>query len=150
MKTSSHAFAADDIAGPVLFFDAECGLCNRCVRWLLRLDRRGRLRFAPLQGPTAQEYLRSNGLRTDDFDSMVFVPDWEKRADGGHLLRTDAVLAALREAGGIGRWIGALRALPAGLRDPFYRGVARCRYAVFGRWTPKPLPRVEWAGRFLP
>jgi predicted DCC family thiol-disulfide oxidoreductase YuxK len=36
--------------GPVLFFDGECGLCNRVVRLMLRLDRRGRLRYAPLQG----------------------------------------------------------------------------------------------------
>jgi len=145
-----HAMPADDSRRAVLFFDAECGLCNRCVWLLLRLDRRGRLRFAPLQGATAQAYLSSRGLPTDDFDSMVFVPDWEKRAERGHLLRTDAVLAALRESGGIGRWIGALRVLPAGLRDPFYRGVARCRYAVFGRWKPAPLPRADWAERFLP
>lgn len=141
---------ADDVQGVVLFFDAECGLCNRCVRLLLRLDRRSRLRFAPLQGPTAQGYLRSHGLPTDDFDSMVLVPDWSRRAQGGHLLRTDAVLAALREVGGAGRLLGWLRVLPAGLRDPFYRGVARCRYAIFGQWTPRPLPRAEWEKRFLP
>jgi len=139
----------DVVRGPVLFFDAECGLCNRCVRLLLRLDRRARLHFAPLQGPTAQTYLREHGLPMDDFDSMILVPDWSRRAQGGHLLRTDAVLAALREAGGIGRVLSGFRILPAAWRDPFYRGVARCRYAIFGRWKPRPLPREEWSQRFL-
>lgn len=150
MTTVSPSPAADDASGPVLFFDAECGLCNRCVRLLLRLDRLGRLRFAPLQGATAQTYLRMHGLPTEDFDSMVLVPDWAERARGNHFFRTDAVLVALREAGGIGRVFGGLHALPAAWRDPFYRGVARCRYAIFGRWEPRPLSRPEWATRFLP
>ena len=150
MTTLPPAPDTVDNRGPVLFFDAECGLCNRCVRLLLRLDRRARLRFAPLQGPTAQDYLRKHGLPTDDFDSIVLVPDWARRAQGGHLLRTDAVLAALREVGGIGRVFGWLRVLPAEWRDPFYRGIAYCRYAIFGRWEPRPLFRGEWAARFLP
>src|SRR4051812_37486572 len=54
--------AMTDAPVPVLFFDGECGLCNRVVRLLLRLDTRGRLRFAPLQGPVAQDYLRAHGL----------------------------------------------------------------------------------------
>ncbi|HVO09767.1 MAG TPA: DCC1-like thiol-disulfide oxidoreductase family protein, partial [Vicinamibacteria bacterium] len=37
-------------AAPVLFYDGGCGLCHLSVRLLLRLDRRGRLRFAPLGG----------------------------------------------------------------------------------------------------
>ena len=133
-----------------MFFDAECGLCNRCVRLLLRLDRRAHLRFAPLQGPTAQAFLRAHGLPTGDFDSMVWVPEWTRRAEGGYLLRTDAVLAAFRAMGWFGRLAGVLRVLPTGVRDAVYRGVARCRYAVFGRWTQAPLSREEWAGRFLP
>ena len=50
--------------GPVLLFDGTCGLCNRCVRLLLRLDRRARLHFAPLQSAPAQAYLRTHGLPT--------------------------------------------------------------------------------------
>jgi hypothetical protein len=52
---------------PVLLFDGECGLCQRLVRVLLGLDRRGRLRFAPLQGPAAQSYLRQHGSARDRF-----------------------------------------------------------------------------------
>ena len=52
------------VADPVLFFDGECGLCQRLVRGLLKLDQRGGLRLAPLQGPTAQDWLpRLDGHR---------------------------------------------------------------------------------------
>jgi predicted DCC family thiol-disulfide oxidoreductase YuxK len=91
---------------PALLFDGECGLCNRVVRVLLRLDRGGSLVFGPLQDPPAQGFLRSHGLPTRDFDSMVFVPDWNRREQPGFLLRTDGVLAALRFCGGAGRILG--------------------------------------------
>ncbi len=140
--------SARDVNGPVLFFDGECGLCNRVVRRLLALDRRGTLRFAPLQGPTAQAYLRAHGLPTHDFSSLVLAPDGPA-GSSQPLLRTDGVIAALRAAGRPG-FAAALAAVPRGLRDAGYKIVARVRYAIFGPWRPRPLPRQEWAARFLP
>ena len=137
--------------GPVLFFDGECGLCNRLVRVLLRIDRDSRLRYAPLQGPVAQDYLRAHGLPATDFESLVFVPDWSRRDRPEHLIRTAGVIAALRAVGGGGaRSLAAMLALfPAALRDAGYRRVGRWRYRIFGPWRPRPLARPEWAARFL-
>jgi predicted DCC family thiol-disulfide oxidoreductase YuxK len=134
--------------GPVLLFDGECGLCQRIVRWLLRLDRGGVLRFAPLQGPAAQGFLRQHGLPADDFDSLVFVPDWSCRAEKNYLLRTDGVVAALRAAG-VPRRAAWLALWPRALRDAGYRLVARLRYRIFGEWKPDPLSQPEWTARFL-
>jgi len=142
----------NDTATPGLLFDGECGLCNRLVRLLLRLDRRGALRFAPLQGPSAQEYLRAQHLPTEDFETLVYVPDWRHRERGDFLLRTDGVIAALRASGGgPARVLAATIAIfPARLRDGAYRVVGRWRYRIFGPWRPRPLPRAEWMARFLP
>jgi predicted DCC family thiol-disulfide oxidoreductase YuxK len=151
---STHAVLAgtQDVSGPVLLFDGECGLCNRLVRLLLRLDRGGRLRFAPLQGGSAQSYLRVHGLPTVDFDTLVFVPDWSRRDHAEFLVRTDGVIAALRAIGGTtARMIAAFLALfPAGMRDAGYRLVGASRYRLFGPWHYRPLARAEWAARFLP
>ncbi|HVW21999.1 MAG TPA: DCC1-like thiol-disulfide oxidoreductase family protein [Opitutaceae bacterium] len=137
-------------AGPVLLFDGECGLCQRLVGLLLRLDRAGRLRFAPLQGPAAQAFLRSHRLPTRSFSSLVFVPDWSRRARADFRLRTDGVIGALRCLGAGGRMAaGALRLAPAPLRDLAYRAVARVRHRLFGPWRPRPPARPEWAARFL-
>ena len=135
---------------PVLLFDGECGLCNRVVRILLRLDRSARLGFAPLQGRPAQEFLRAHNLPDRDFDSLVFVPDWSRRERPELLLRTDGVIAALRLCGGAGRTLAAaLGVVPAVCRDASYRLVARWRYRMFGAWRPRPLARPEWADRFI-
>ena len=118
---------------PVLLYDGTCGLCNRVVRLLLRTDQAGRLSYVPLQSAPAQEYLLRQGLPTEDFDSLVFVPDWDAAA----------------VVGGPWRLVTWTSILPAGLRDFFYRLVARSRYALFGEYRGKPLAESEWSGRFL-
>lgn len=140
---------SDESTQPVLLFEGECGLCNRVVRLLLRTDRRGRLRFAPLESAPAQAYLRARGLPTEDFDSLVFVPDWAAPERHAPLFRTDGALAAAAEAGGGWRLVTWLRVLPAWSRDPFYKLVARTRYALFGEYRPTPLPNPAWEERFL-
>ncbi|HYC70825.1 MAG TPA: DCC1-like thiol-disulfide oxidoreductase family protein [Opitutaceae bacterium] len=132
----------------MLLFDGECGLCQACVRFLVRIDEGRRLRFAPLQSAPAQAYLRAQGLPVRDFDSLVFVPDWDRPAPGAYRLRTDGALAACAAAGGVGRELANLRALPAWLRDALYRAVGRARFALFGPARPERWSAADRA-RFL-
>ena len=134
---------------PVLLYDGECGLCNWIVRRLLRSDRAGRLNYAPLQSAPAQAYLQAQGLPLRDFDSLVFVPDWESPVLQGYRMRTDGALSAAAVVGGIWGVVAWLRILPIWLRDPCYKLVARTRYALFGEYQPKPLAKSEWERRFL-
>lgn len=138
-----------DVSGPVLLFDGECGLCVRCVRLLLVSDRCGRLRFAPLQGGTAQSFLRARGLPTEDFDSAIFVSDWVRRLEEAPLFRTDALLAAMRAVGGCWWLITWLRVLPGSWRDRVYGWVARWRRSVFGEGDFPALQSEFGRERFL-
>ena len=117
---------------------------------MLRADAAGRLHYAPLQSEPAQAYLRAQGLPLTDFDSLVFVPDWNNPAPGAYRLRTAGALAACAVVGG-GLWraVGWARFIPAGVRDLGYKLIARSRYALFGQYQPAPLPDPEWKKRFL-
>jgi predicted DCC family thiol-disulfide oxidoreductase YuxK len=134
---------------PVLLYDGDCRLCNGVVRFILRHDREGRLRFAPLQSAPAQGFLAARGLPATDFSSLVYVADWETRETAAVLLRTDGALAAFRDMGGPWARLAGLRVVPSFLRDAAYRLVARTRYAIFGRYQPGPLPDPAWEKRFL-
>jgi len=134
---------------PVLLYDGDCSLCNGVVRFMLRHDAAGRVRFAPLQGRAGQDYLRAQGLPTGDFDSLVFVPDWANPAPGAFLLRTSGALAAFALLDGPWRALAWLRVVPVFLRDPVYRLVSRTRTALFGRYKPRPLADPAWETRFL-
>ncbi len=137
------------VSQPVLLFDGECGLCHACVRFLLRQDKEGRLRYSPLQGETAQTFLREQGLPTEGFGTLVFVPDWGQRATCGYLLRTEGVLAACGVAGGRAGWLVNLRIVPCGWRDAVYRLVGRWRHALFGTHQSQPLENPDWPRRFI-
>jgi predicted DCC family thiol-disulfide oxidoreductase YuxK len=134
---------------PVLLYDGTCGLCNGVVRLMLRNDPGGRMHFAPLQSPPAQEYLRQQGLPTGNFDSMVYVPDWNNRSPGSYLLRTDGALAAFAQSGGWLKKLAWLKVVPAFLRDGVYRLISRTRFAIFGKYKKRPLPDPSWEKRFL-
>jgi len=132
--------------GPVVFYDGGCGLCHASVRTLLRLDRAGRLRFAPLGGDTFAALVPA-GARARRPDSLIFVG-----ADGEALVRTSAVRAALRVTGPTGRALSAVAGLvPRRLADRLYDAVARLRRRVVRAPAEAcPVPPGPWRSRFLP
>lgn len=127
----------------ILFYDGDCGICTRSVRFLLKRDRQRRLHFAPLQGTTAQSLL-PEGLR-QELSTAVY-----RRKEGEVYLRSDAVLNALIDTGSAWRVIArVLLWFPKGFRDPAYNWIARNRE----RLSPKgacELPAPQEREQLLP
>lgn len=140
-----------DLPCPVLFYDAGCGFCSGIVRRLLAADRRGILRFAPLDGSTAAALRRLRPDIPEVPESLLLL---EREADEGFRVLTRSA-AALRVAvlvGGGWKLLGrAGRLLPRRLADALYDGVARYRHRL-APVAPAtcPLPTPETAARFLP
>lgn len=136
------------MAGPILFYDGVCGLCDRTVQFVLRHDRAGRVRFATLQSGVARVVLTRHGRDARDLDTMYLVLDADTPRER-LLCKSDGILAVLRELGGPWRLVAAARLVPRGLRDRAYDWVARNRYRWFGRYDHCALPRPEVRERFL-
>jgi predicted DCC family thiol-disulfide oxidoreductase YuxK len=134
---------------PIVLYDGVCGLCNRLVQFLLKHDKRSRLRFASLQSDFAAKVLQRHRIDPKDLDTMHLIENYEQPGER-ILQRSDAIVRAGRELGGF--W-GALAAVagvvPRALRDPFYRFVARNRYRVFGKYDTCMLPEPNQRSRFL-
>lgn len=130
-----------------IYYDGECGLCHRWVRFALARDRgRELFRFAPLQGATFAAEV-PDAERRELPDSLAV-----RTGDGRLLVRSAAVKHVLRRSGGA--W-GALAAMlgivPSGIADWGYDQVARVRKRWFAR--PRelcPLVPPELARRFDP
>jgi predicted DCC family thiol-disulfide oxidoreductase YuxK len=132
---------------PVLLYDGVCGICNRGIQTILRYDRDGSLRFAPLQGEFAEGVIaRHPELR--GVDSMVFVEN-PGTADERVTVRTAGLLRVADYLGGPWKLFLAGRAVPAGARDRFYDWFASIRYRVFGRHDTCPIPAPEVRARFI-
>ncbi len=132
---------------PILFFDGQCGLCNRFIDFMLWADSRGRFRYAPLQGETAQRLL---GLKPGPEDSANEPRSFVFLEKGQHYAQSNAVLLVLRRLGGPWQLLFPLYVFPRPLRDFVYRVVARNRYRWFGKHEACRIPAPQERDRFLP
>lgn len=108
-----------------IFYDGECGLCHRFLRFCLSEDRDGvRFKFAPLQGETAVRELARFGKLPD---SVVLLT-----TDGRALTKSTAVIHVMRRLGGLWRIVAVAFAIfPAPLRDFVYDMIAGIRRRLF-------------------
>lgn len=133
----------DENQPPILFFDGVCGLCNSSVNWLLKADRKGVLRFAPLQGETAKDMLPIS--ERESLDSVLL------KDNAGLHRRSRAVVRVLEHLGGrysLYAWLLWLVPLP--LREIGYKIVAKSRYKIFGKKETCRLPTAAERGRLYP
>ncbi len=134
-------------APPVLLYDGVCGFCNQAVLAVLRFDRRGSLRFAPLDGDFARAIIeRHPAMR--NVDSVVFV-DQPGQPGERVAVRSEAALRVVDYLGGPWKLLNIVRVIPAVLRDRLYDGFARIRYRVFGKYDSCPIPPPDVRLRFV-
>ena len=127
----------------IVFYDGRCALCHQSVRWMIRADRAGAFRFAPLGGETFRNMV---GNRVELPDSLVLLEDC-----GALFVRSEAVLRVFETVGGWHTLARAVRTIPRPVRDSVYRAVARTRFRLFGP-ARDACPRVppELRSRLLP
>lgn len=109
----------------ILFFDGTCAMCNGLVNFVLRHDKKGLFKFAPLQGQTATKYL-SRDLRSD-LNTAVLLDE-----NGIHT-QSDAIINVLIPLGSIFRLAAIAKAFPKRFRDFIYGFIAKNRYRWFGQ-----------------
>ena len=112
----------------VLFFDGDCGFCSASVRWVLRLDKRGRVYFAPLQGELAGK-LGLAGQAAETGGTMVLL----RESDGVLFTRSDALLELARVLGWPWRLARVAAIIPRRWRDGVYQFIADRRRRLSGK-----------------
>lgn len=129
--------------GPVVLYDGACGFCHFWVRFALRRDPRGRLRFAPQQGQWAEAHRELLRLPPVPVSVLFFEA-------GRVYTESTATLRLVRWL----RWpwplLGVLGLVPRPLRDVAYRWVARHRFRFGARIDACLLPDPARRARFLP
>lgn len=123
----------------IIFFDGYCGLCDRFVTEIFRLDRKHVFQFAPLQGPTARQTL----LNVAPVDSIIY---WK---NGEYFLKSAAALEILGDLGGVFSLAGAFKIVPRFVSDWIYDWIAKNRYGWFGKSLSCRLPSENEKAYFL-
>ena len=126
-----------------ILFDGVCNFCNASINFIIDRDSTGIFKFAALQSEIGQEILKKNGLKQDNFDSIIL----EK--NDVIYQKSDAALEIARNLDGFWKFFYVFKIIPFFLRNPIYDLVARNRYRIFGRTDACRLPTPALKARFL-
>lgn len=130
-------------AGPVVFYDGDCGLCARSIQFVIGKDKEGIFRFAPLQGETAKRLIGEPEGKPDTWTLILLD-------ETGVYDRSTGALRILQ----LTKWGGFLPrlalAVPLFIREGVYRLVAKVRYRIWGHADSCAVPTPEQRLRFLP
>jgi predicted DCC family thiol-disulfide oxidoreductase YuxK len=132
----------------LLLYDGVCALCNGVVDFLMKHDKFGKFRYAPLQSALGREILARFRIEKT-LDGVALLTD-ALTPQERFFQRSDAVQAALQLLGSPWHALGkVLLLVPRFLREFGYGIVARIRYRLFGRYDTCPLPPPEQRGKIL-
>lgn len=124
-------------------FDGVCNFCTGSVQAVLRLDRKGVIRFTPIQSPYGRELALKHGIDPETPESFLFLDH------GQALAKTAAIGALLRRLDAPWRWLAFVDRLPRGPTDAAYDWVARNRYRLMGKKDRCMVPTPEQRARFI-
>ena len=130
-------------AHPIILFDGICNFCDSAVNFLIRHDKKSRIRFAALQSQTGQQLLEQYNLSTTSFDTFVLI---EK---GKTYTRSTAALRVCRLLPGGWPIFYGFIIVPAFMRDGLYKLVAQNRYRWFAKKASCMIPDASVRQRFL-
>jgi predicted DCC family thiol-disulfide oxidoreductase YuxK len=130
----------------IVFYDGECGFCNSSVRTFLKLDSKGVIQYAPLQGETAKQLL-PNEYRGDNLDTLIYLRV-AKGKDAELFVKSEAVFEILSDIGGFVSLLSIFKIIPISFRDWVYMQVSRHRHKIKIS-TACELPDKDKKERFL-
>ena len=127
----------------LLLFDGVCHLCDASVRFIVRHDAAGRIKFAPIQSALGSRLYAQHGLDPAAPQSMLFL------TPGGAFKESDAALEIARTLGGVWKLARLFKPVPHLLRDAAYDLISRNRYRWFGKHESCMMPTPELKARML-
>jgi len=127
----------------LLLFDGVCHLCDTSVRFIVRHDPAGKIKFAPIQSPLGRQLYTRHDLDPTAPNTMLFV------TPRGAFQASDAALEIARTLGGVWKLALVFKTLPRALRDAAYYFIARHRYRWLGKDETCMMPTPELRSRVV-
>ncbi|MEM9984506.1 MAG: thiol-disulfide oxidoreductase DCC family protein [Bacteroidota bacterium] len=128
---------------PVVIFDGVCNLCNASVDFIIRQDKKGKIKVTANQHDAGQQILLENGLRPEQVETLYLL-------ENGKLYdRSTAALGIARQLGFPWSLAYVFIVIPKPIRDGVYRWIARNRYRWFGKKDSCRLPTAEERAYFI-
>ena len=126
---------------PIIFYDGDCGFCNKTVQFVLNHEKNPEIHFCALQSEFADFFLKESGVSEIDLSTFYF---WDGKELNERSTAALKVLDYLRFPFNLGKigWI-----CPRFIRDRIYNQIAKRRMRLAPSFCALPTP--EQALRFL-
>ena len=125
----------------IVLFDGVCNFCNSSINFIIKLDKKGYFKFAPLQSEIAQKLV---GDKTKPMPESVIL------IEKGHTYdRSSAALRIAKKLDGLWPVLYMFIIVPKPIRDAVYNLIGRNRYKWFGKTEACMIPTPELRSRFL-
>lgn len=125
----------------VVFYDGDCGFCNRSVNYVLNKDVSKSIHFAALQSDFTKSIFTANNWPQPDLSTFYFMENGELYE------KSKAAFRVLRFFPWYLRWLGIFVIVPRSLRDWVYDQVAKRRRRISKGYCVMPTP--EQRERFI-
>ena len=114
----------DESLKNIVFYDGECGLCNRSVQFILKHERSNYLHFSSLQSSFTKDFFSKHNMVAPDPETFIFF-------NGDRMLvRSEAALEVSKFLKQPYNWANILRWIPPSFRDYIYNLIAKNRHRV--------------------
>jgi predicted DCC family thiol-disulfide oxidoreductase YuxK len=134
---------APSAARATIYYDGECGLCDRFVQFVLRHDHREHFQFATLQSDAGRAQLRQLGLPETELKTVVLGEE------GKLYERSTATLRVCRRLGGLWPLCFTFIVIPKRWRDGVYTLLTRNRRRGFKDTPACEVIPPHWRRRFI-
>jgi hypothetical protein len=110
----------------ILFYDGDCGLCNRVVQWILKHEKSPDLFFASLDTDLAKTFLANENIDLEKTNTLFFYEVDSLYSE------SDAALKIVSYLKWYWQWLKIAYVIPKVIRDKCYRVIAvnRKRFAA--------------------
>jgi predicted DCC family thiol-disulfide oxidoreductase YuxK len=126
---------------PIIFYDGDCGFCNKTVQFVLNREKNEDIHFCALQSDFAKAFFKELGIDEIDFSTFYF---WDGKKLNSRSTAALKVLNYLKFPFNLGK-IGWL--CPRFIRDGIYGMIAKRRMRLAPSFCALPTPKQ--AVRFL-
>jgi len=127
-----------NIKEKIVIFDGICGLCNKSIDLLIKLDTHKIFQYTSLQG----EFVKTLNIEPN-IDSIIFYDE------GRIYYKSTAVLKILKSLGGIWVFTNIFYLIPRSIRDFIYDVIAKYRYKIFGMMQSCRVPNESEEKLFI-
>lgn len=125
----------------ILFYDGDCGFCNRTVQLILKWERKPEILFSALQSDFAKKFFKENGGSEPDLSTFYFYSNYQLHPKSNGALALIPFMKFPFAFFNIGRLI------PICYRDKLYDAVAKRRQKLAKNYCF--IPDSEQRKRFI-